>query len=88
MKNGKEYAFIFKGSINPVALIRAQSPLGSIIITGMIYKSGMYHVTLHANNDRVIESYLKDCHTHEVEFEKIDIDMPQYGAVYMYKAKK
>lgn len=85
MKNGKEYAFLFEKVINQIALIRAQTPLGSTIITGVFYKSGHYYVTIHANNDRVIESYIKDCNSNGVEFEKVDIDMPQYGAVYMYK---
>lgn len=83
MKDNKEYAFLFKKAINPVALIRAQTPLGSTIITGVFYKSGFYYVIIHANNDRVIESYVKDCNLNGVEFEKADIDMPQYGAIYI-----
>lgn len=39
----KEYAFLFQKAINPVALIRAQTPLGSTIITGVFYKKGFYY---------------------------------------------
>lgn len=85
MNNGQDYAFLFKKNIHPLALISAQTPLRSTIITGVFYKSGYYYVTIHANNDRVIESYMKDCNSNGIEFEKVDLDMPQYGAVYMSK---
>lgn len=86
MKNDKQYAFLFKKAINSVALVRAQTPLRSTIITGVFYKRGFYYIIIHANNDRVIESYITDCNSSGVEFEKADIDMPQYGAVYICKA--
>lgn len=77
--------FFFKSNVHPLALIRAQTPLRSTIITGVFFRDGFYYVIIHANNDRVIDSYVKDCNLKGVEFEKVDIDMHQYGAVYMFK---
>ena len=85
MQNRKEYVFIFKGMINPVALIRAQTTLSSVIITGVFYKSGDYYVTIQANNDRVIESYVEDCRSNGVEFEKEEVETAEFSAVYTYK---
>ena len=82
-----EFAFLFKGAINPLALIYAQSALSSIVIVGVVYKAGVYYVSLSANNMKVIESYIGRCANNGIVFEKLDIDNPSFEACYMYKGK-
>ena len=85
MENGQDYAFVFKSKIHPLALISAQNPLRSTIITSVFFKKGFYYVIIHANNDRVIDGYVKDCNLKGVEFEKVDVELNKCGAVYMFK---
>ncbi|AAX78613.1 hypothetical protein RB43ORF091w [Escherichia phage RB43] len=44
----------------------------------------MYYVTIGANNMVVIESYVKECASNGVVFDKVDFDAG-VDAVYMYK---
>lgn len=80
-----ECAFLFKGAINPLALLHAQGALTSTLIMGVIYKAGVYYVTIGANNMRVIESYVEKCKLRDVLFEKVERDVAGFDAVYMYK---
>lgn len=80
-----ECAFMFKGIINPLALIYAQGALSSTLITSVIYKAGAYYVSIAANNMTVIKSYINRCANNGIVFEKLDIDNPSFAACYMYK---
>lgn len=80
-----ECAFLFKGAINPLALLHAQGALSSTIIMGVIYKAGVYYVTIGANNMRVMESYVEKCGHRGIVFDRIDMDIPPYNAIYMYR---
>lgn len=82
-----ECAFLFKGAINPLAFLYAQRALRSTLIQGVIYKAGVYYVTIGANNMNVIQSYLDECRINDVPFEKVDVEINGFDAVYMYKGK-
>lgn len=80
-----ECAFLFKGAINPLALLHAQGALSSTLIMGVIYKAGVYYVTIGANNINVINSYVEKCKLRDIVFDKVEMDVPGFDAVYMYK---
>ncbi|UIW12566.1 MAG: hypothetical protein [Enterobacter phage ENC19] len=80
-----ECAFLFKGEINPLALLHAQGALSSTLIMGVIYKAGVYYVTIGANNINVINSYVEKCKLKDIVFDKVEMDVPGFDAVYMYK---
>lgn len=80
-----ECAFLFKGAINPLALLHAQGALSSTLIMGVIYKAGVYYVTIGANNMNVINSYVEKCNVKGITFNRVDADIPGFNAVYMYK---
>ncbi|CAD6025503.1 hypothetical protein FADJDIKG_00193 [Klebsiella phage vB_KoM-MeTiny] len=83
-KERVECVFLFKGAINPLALLYAQHALRSTLIQSVIYKAGVYYVTIGANNMVVIESYVKECALNGIVFDKVDFDAG-VDAVYMYK---
>lgn len=86
-ENNTEYAFLFKNAIDPLALMTAQAPLRSTIITGVVYRAGVYYVIIHANNDKVIQSYIDECkERHDIVFNKMDIDTPYAGCFSYSKA--
>lgn len=87
MSERVECAFLFKGAINPLALVFAQGALSSTLILGVVYKAGVYYVTIGATSMNVIESYVNKCAGGGVVFEKLDIDNPTFAACYMYKGK-
>lgn len=74
-----ECAFLFKGAINPLALLHAQGALSSTLIMGV------YYVTIGANNMNVINSYVEKCKLKDIVFDKVEMDVPGFDAVYMYK---
>lgn len=78
-------AFLFKGAINPLALLHAQGALSSTLIMGVVYKAGVYYVTIAANNMNVINSYVEKCNVKGIVFNKVDMEIPNFDAVYMYK---
>lgn len=78
-------AFLFKGAINPLALLHAQGALSSTLIMGVVYKAGVYYVTIGANNMNVINSYVEKCNVKGIVFNKVDMEIPNFDAVYMYK---
>ena len=78
-------AFLFKGAINPLALLHAQGALSSTLIMGVVYKAGVYYVTIGANNMNVINSYVEKCNVKGIVFNKVEMDVPGFDAVYMYK---
>lgn len=80
-----ECAFLFKGAITPLALLHAQGALSSTLIMGVIYKAGVYYVTIGANNINVINSYVEKCKLKDIVFDKVEMDVPGFDAVYMYK---
>ena len=80
-----ECAFLFKCAINPLALLHAQGALSSTLIMGVIYKAGVYYVTIGANNMNVINSYVEKCKLKDIVFDKVEMDVPGFDAVYMYK---
>ena len=80
-----ECAFLFKGAINPLALLHVQGALSSTLIMGVIYKAGVYYVTIGANNINVINSYVEKCKLKDIVFDKVEMDVPGFDAVYMYK---
>lgn len=84
-KENVEVAFLFKNAINQMALLYAQSGLTSKFISNVTYKAGVYYVCITANNMTVIDSYVKSCNVKGVTFNRIDIDIPGFDAVYMFK---
>lgn len=80
-----ECAFLFKGAINPLALLHAQGALSSTLIMGVIYKAGVYYVTIGGNNINVINSYVEKCKLRDIVFDKVEMDVPGFDAVYMYR---
>ena len=87
MSERVECAFLFKGNVNPLALLYAQGTLSSTLIMGVVYKAGVYYVTIGASSMNVIESYVRKCASGDIVFEKLDIDNPSFAACYMYKGK-
>lgn len=85
---GAECAFLFKGAINPIALIYAQGAQSTTLIMSVVYKAGVYYVTLGASNIKVIESYVNRCANNGIVFEKLNIDNPSFAECYMYKENK
>jgi len=53
--------FVFsKGeAINPVFLIKAQTPLAGTIIADVIFKNGAYYVCIYHNSYKQIESFVE-----------------------------
>ena len=45
----------------------------------------MYYVTIGANNMNVINSYVEKCKLKDIVFDKVEMDVPGFDAVYMYK---